>query len=284
MIVVTGSTGHLGRLVIDELCARVGPSTVVAAARRPDALAPLAARGVGVRELDYDRPDTIAAALDGATQLLLISSSDIGRRVAQHGAVTDAAVAAGVEHLAYTSILRADSSTLIAATEHAATERLLAAAPLTTTRLRHGWYIENYTERLEPVLAGGAFVGAAGAGRIAAATRADYAAADAAVLLDASRRGGTFELAGEAFTMEALAATVSAQLGRELPYVDLPPAELGAILAGAGLPEPLVRFLVDADQGIARGELDAPSATLQQLIGRRPTTLAEALAASPASR
>ncbi len=277
MILVTGSTGKLGQLVVDELLRHAEPSTIVATARRPEALASLAARGVTVRELDYDRPATIAAALDGVTNVLLISSSEIGRRVAQHQAVLDAAVASDVEHVAYTSILRAGTSALIAAIEHRATEELLAAAPLTTSRLRHGWYIENYTEQLAPALANGAFVGAAGVGRIAAATRADYAAADVAVLRDRARWGGTYELAGDAFTMAHLAAAVSRAVGRELPYADLPAAELTSILTGAGLPGPLVEFLVDADLGIARGELDAPSATLQELIGRPLTSLADAV-------
>ena len=226
MILVTGATGHLGRLVIDELRASLDPSTVVAAARRPDALGELAAEGVVVRELDYDRPDTVTAALDGVTQVLLVSSSEIGRRVDQHRVVVDAAVAAGVQHLAYTSLLRAATSGLVAAVEHRATEELLAAAPITTSRLRHGWYIENYSEQLAPALANGAFVGSAGEGRIAAATRADYAVADAAVLLDESRWGGTYELAGAAFTMAELAAAVSAITGRELPYMDLPAEQL----------------------------------------------------------
>lgn len=278
MILVTGTTGHLGRLVVDELVRRTDPSTIVATARRPEALADLRDKGVAVRELDYNRVETIAAAMEGVTQVLLISSSEIGQRVAQHQTVIDAAVASGVEHIAYTSILRADISTLVAAIEHLATEKLLAAAPIVSTRLRNGWYIENYTEQLGPALANGAFVGSAGTGRIAAATRADYAAAAAAVLTDASLRGGTYELAGEAFTMADLAAAVSARAGRELPYMDLPAEQLTAILSGAGLPEPLVHFLVDADLGIAKGELDGSSTTLSTLIDRPPTTLASVVA------
>lgn len=281
MILVTASTGHLGRLVVDELRTRIEPSSIVAAARRPEALADLAAAGVIVRELDYDRPATIAAALEGVTQVLLISGSEIGRRVPQHQAVIDAAVAAGVDHVAYTSVLRADTSTVPVAPEHLATEHLLAAAPVTTTNLRHGWYIENYTEQLGAPLANGAFVGSAGDGRIAAATRADYAAADVAVLLDPSLQGTTHELAGTAFTMSELAATVSALSGRELPYLDLPVDRFAAILAGAGLPEPLAQFLSAADVSISQGELDHSSDTLERLIGRRPTTLVEALEAGP---
>ncbi|MFN3216842.1 MAG: NmrA family NAD(P)-binding protein [Acidimicrobiales bacterium] len=277
MIVVTAASGNLGRLVVDELVTLAGSDQVVAAARSTDKLADLAERGVEVRHLDYDEPASIEAALEGAEQVLLISSSEIGRRVAQHGAVIDAAVAAGVEHLAYTSILRADTSTLFAAGEHQATEELLAQAPLTTTRLRHGWYIENYTENLAPVLAHGAVIGSAGEGRIAAATRADLAAADAAVLADPAHRGGTFELGGASFSLAEYAALVAAATGREIPYVELPSAELRAALVGGGVPEPMADFLVDADLGIARGELDADSAELRSLAGRPLTTIADAV-------
>ena len=279
MILVTASTGHLGRLVLDELRTKVDPSTIVAAARRPEALSDLAADGVEVRELDYDLPDTMRIALTDVTQVLLISGSEVGRRVPQHQAVIDAAVAAGVEHLAYTSVLHADTSSLPVVPEHLATERLLAAAPLTTTILRHSWYVENYTERLDPALANGAFVGSAGDGRIAAATRADLASADVAVLVDPSLRGATHELAGPAFTMSELAAAVSALAGRELPYQDVSPEQYGAILTGSGLPEPMVNFLVATDLAIANGDLDASSDTLERLIGRRPTTLTTALEA-----
>ena len=277
MILVTGSTGHLGRLVLDELRTKVDPSTIVATARRPEALADLAAEGVVVRELDYHEPDSVRAALTGVTQVLLISGSDIGRRVPQHQTVIDAAIAAGVEHLAYTSVLQADTSSIPVAPDHLATEQLLSAAPLTTTNLRHGWYVENYTERLDSALTNGAFVGSAGDGRVAAATRADYASADVAVLIDASLQGATYELAGPAFTMSELAAAVSTLAGRELPYTDLPPDQYGAALTSAGLPEPMVQFLVAVDLGIAKGELDFRSNTLERLIGRRPTNLVEAL-------
>lgn len=279
MILVTGTTGHYGRLAVDALSAAVDPSTIVATARRPEALGDLAEAGVVVRELDYNRPETIAAALQGVSQVLLVSSSEIGARVPQHQAVVDAAAAAGVEHLAYTSILRADNSTLMAAVEHLATERVLAAAPFTTTRLRHGWYIENYTEQLGPALANGAFVGSAGDGRIAAATRADLAAAGVAVLQDRSLWGGTYELAGHAFTMSDLAEAVSAATGRALPYLDLPADQLRGILLGAGLPDGLADFLVDADLGIAAGQLDGSPETLERLLGRPATTLQEAVSA-----
>lgn len=277
MIVITGTSGHLGRLVVEELARRGDPANVVATARSLDKIAGLADLGVTTRELDYDRPDTIAAALDGATQVLLVSSSEFGNRVGQHTAVVDAAVAAGVEHIAYTSILRAGTSPLIAAVDHRGTEEVLAAAPIATTRLRHGWYIENYTGNLAPALEHGAIIGAAGDGRIAAAARADYAAAAATVLLDPSLRGGTYELAGHAYTMAEYAAVVSELTGRAIPYVDLPADDFRGALLGAGLPAPLADFLVDADLGIAKGELDGDPSTLERLAGRELTPLRAAV-------
>lgn len=279
MIVITGASGKLGRLVIEELATRVDPKTIVATARSTDKIADLADRGITVRELDYDRPETVATALADASQVLLISSSEIGDRVRQHSTVITAAADAGVKHIAYTSLLRADTSKLLAALEHRGTEEVLTTVAPTATRLRHSWYVENYTENLAPALANGALIGAAGEGRIAAATRADLAAAAATVLSDSELWGGTYELAGPAFTMAELAATVSDVSGREIAYVDMPAEQLRGALLQAGLPEPMVEFLVDADLGIAAGELDEDHAALEELAGRPLTPLRDAVAA-----
>lgn len=280
MILVTGATGHLGRLVIDALVPLVGADQVVAGVRSPEKAADL---GVAVRAFDYDDPATLAAALEGIDQLLLVSGSEVGRRIAQHTAVVEAAAAAGVGHLAYTSILGVTDSPLILAQEHRATEEAIVASGLTATFLRNGWYIENYTENLAPVLAHGAVIGSAGDGRIAAATRADYAAAAAAVLADPAKQGRAYELAGTPFTMAEYAAAVSAATGREIPYVDLPPADFLGALTGGGVPEPFAQVLVDADLGVAKGVLDGPSADLESLIGRPSTPLAEVVAAAVAA-
>ena len=208
MIVITGTSGHLGRLVVEQLVQRADPAGIVATARSLESIATLADLGVATCALDYDRPDTDRGGArrsdPGAARC---RAAKIGRRVTQHTAVIEAAAEAGVEHVAYTSILRADTSPLIAAIEHRSTEEVLARASVTTTRLRHGWYIENYTANLAPALEHGAIIGSAGDGRIAAATRADYAAADAAVLVDPSLRGGTYKLGGKAFTMTEYAAS-----------------------------------------------------------------------------
>lgn len=280
MILVTGSTGHLGRLVIEALVPLVGADQVIAGARTPENAAGL---GVAVRALDYSAPETFAAALDGVDQVLLISGNEFGQRIAQHTAIIEAAKAAGVSHVAYTSILNADTSPLILAVDHQGTEAAIAASGLAATILRNGWYIENYTENLAPVLAHDAVIGSAGDGTISAAARADYAAAAAAVLADPAKQGKVYELAGTGFTMADYAAAVSAATGREISYVDLPAADFLGALVGGGVPEGFAQVLVDADLGIATGALEGPSTDLESLIGRPSTPLADVIAAALAS-
>ncbi|MFL5271992.1 MAG: SDR family oxidoreductase [Anaeromyxobacteraceae bacterium] len=281
MIVVTGASGHLGRLVLEGLLKKVPAAEIVAAVRSPDKAKDLAARGVAVREADYTRPDTLDLALAGAEKVLLISSNEVGKRAEQHAAVVSAARRARVALLAYTSILRADTSKLALAAEHKATEDAIRAAGLPHAFLRNSWYIENYTENLAPALEHGAIFGCAGDGRIAAATRSDYAAAAVAVLTAPGAVKPVYELAGDQrFTMGELAAEVARAAGKAIVYKDVPPAEYRAVLTGAGLPGPYADLLVDSDLGIARGELDDASGELSRLIGRPTTPLADAIAAA----
>ncbi|MFL5313413.1 MAG: SDR family oxidoreductase [Myxococcales bacterium] len=281
MILVTAATGHLGRLVVDQLLAKVSATQVVAAVRNLDKAKDLAARGVQVRKADYEQPSTLEAAFRGATKLLLISASEIGRRVAQHENAVAAARKAGIPLLVYTSILRADRSGISLADEHLATERAIRGSGVPFIFLRNGWYIENYTENLGPALQHGVIMGAADDGRIAAATRADYAAAAVAVLTARSEPGKVYELAGDQpFTMAELAAEVSRQSGKTVVYRNLPPDEYEKALLGLGLPEPVARMLRSADEGIARGDLDDRTGELRRLIGRPTTPLAQAVAAA----
>lgn len=281
MIVVTAATGKLGRLVVEGLLAKVPARELAVAVRDPGKAKDLAARGVEVRRADYSRPETLGPALAGAQKLLLVSSSEVGQRAAQHAAVIDAAKRGRVGLLAYTSLLRAETSKLGLAAEHRETERALRAAGLPFVLLRNGWYIENYTEHLAPALQHGAIVGSAGGGRVAAATRADYAAAAVAVLTGSGHEGRVYELAGDhPFTMAELAAEVSRRAGKTIAYRDLPPAEYKAVLTGAGVPGPYADLLVDSDLGIAKGELDDSTGDLRRLLGRPTTPLAEAVAAA----
>ncbi|MGI6245658.1 MAG: SDR family oxidoreductase [Pseudochelatococcus sp.] len=278
-IAITGATGQLGRLVIAQLKRKVAPSGIVALARDPAKAADL---GVEVREADYGRPETLEKALAGIDKLLLISSNDIGKRAAQHVNVIDAAKKAGVREIVYTSLLHADTSPLtLLAQEHVATEAALKASGVPYVILRNGWYTENYTGSVAAAVQAGALVGSAGEGRISSATRADYAEAAAAVLADEGHAGKTYELAGDdAYTLTDLAAEVSKQTGKAIPYNNLPQADYAAVLKGAGLPEAFAEAVAAFDVGAAQGGLFHDGRDLSHLIGRPTTPLADAVAAA----
>ena len=281
MIVVTGATGHLGRLVIAALLKKVTASGIVAAVRNLEKARDLAALGVHVRYADYDQPQAWDDALKGADKVLLISSSEVGQRAKQHRSVIDAARRAGVKLLAYTSVLRAETSPLGLAAEHKETESLIRASGIPFTLLRNSWYTENYTAGIPGALAQGAIYGCAGQGRIASAARVDYAEAAACVLTAENQAGRVYELAGDtAFTLEELAAEISRQSGKNIRYVNLPEAEYKNVLAKAGLPEPVAALLSDSDTGISKGALFDDGHQLSKIINRPTTSLAAAVAAA----
>ena len=281
MIVVTGATGKLGRLAITSLLKRVPAQEIVAAVRTPSKAADLAAQGVQVREADYCKPATLASALAGATSVLLISSTNMGTRVGEHKAVIDAAKTAGVQLLAYTSVLRADTSTLLVAPDHLATEQYLAASGVPYTFLRNGWYLENHTAGLRTAVQRGAIAGAAGEGRISAAARADYAEAAAVVLSTPGHAGKTYELGGDtAFTLRELAAETSRQSGKTVVYNNLPEPAYEEVLKSAGLPGHVAHLLADSDTKTAQGELYMDVKDLSLLLGRPTATLQQAVSAA----
>lgn len=277
-IVVTAATGQLGRLVVEALLERgADPGSIVAAVRTPAKAADLAARGVEVREADYTKPETLGPALAGADRVLLISSSEVGERDAQHANVIAAAEAEGVGLLAYTSVLNAATTTMSLAAEHQATEARLQASALPTVLLRNGWYTENYTDQLAATLEHG-LVGSAGDGRVSPAARRDFAEAAAAVLLGDGHEGRAYELAGdEALTMAEIAGLVGAATGREVAAVDVPVDAYAEILAGAGLPSPVNEIIADSSAAIGRGELTDASGDLARLIGRPTTPVADTI-------
>ena len=276
MIAITGASGQLGRLVFAELLKSVPANELVAVARTPDKAADLAALGVQVRRGDYTRPETLADALAGVDKLLLISSSEVGQRVAQHANAIAAAKSAGVKLLAYTSILHADSTPLGLGDEHRQTEALLAQSGLPFVLLRNGWYTENYAASIPSALRYGVLLGSAGEGRIASATRADYAAAAAAVLLKDDQAGKVYELAGDAsYTLGDFAAAIAKQSGKPVAYQDMNPSAFAAALKNAGLPEGLSDLLADSDAGASQGGLFDGSRTLSALICRPTTPMAE---------
>jgi len=281
MIVVTGANGQLGRLVIQSLLSKVPAAQIVAAVRQPERAADLAELGVQLRQADYTKPATLDAAFQGAEKVLLISSSEVGQRTAQHKNVIDAAKRAGVSLLAYTSLLHAERSPLGLAAEHQATEALLKESGVPHVLLRNSWYTENYLASIPPALQHGAYIGCAGEGRIASAARADYAEAAAVVLTQAGQAGKVYELAGdESYTLAEFAAELSKQAGKSIPYVNLPEADFKAALVGAGLPEALAGLLADSDAGAAKGALFDDQRQLSRLIGRPTTALAALIEAA----
>ena len=280
MIVITGAAGNLGHHVIASLLQSVPAANIIAAVRTPAKAADLAAKGVQVRQADYNDGASLDSAFKGATKILLISSSEVGQRARQHQNVIDAAKRAGVALLAYTSILRADTSPLGLAAEHVVTEAAIRDSGLPYSFLRNSWYLENHTENLAPVLEHGAVLGAAQDGRFSSATRADYAAAAAAVLT-ADQPQAVYELAGDqSFTLTQYAAEVARQSGKAIVYKDLPEADFKAALVGAGVPEGFAALLADSDVGAAKGGLEDNGKQLSALIGRPTTTMAEAVKAA----
>ncbi|WP_338759517.1 SDR family oxidoreductase [Massilia sp. METH4] len=275
MIGITGASGQLGRLVIEQLLRQMPASEIVALVRDPAKAASLQAAGVHVRLADYNRPDTLGPALAGVERLLLISSSEVGQRTPQHRAVIEAAQQAGVKLLAYTSLLHADTSPLPLAAEHKETEALLKDSSLAHVILRNGWYLDNYLGLIPGAVQSGVLIGCAGEGRISAAARADFALAAATVLTRANQAGRVYELAGdESFTLTALAAEISRQSGRPVAYQNMPQAEHRAALMEAGVPEFMATVLAESDAGIAQGALFDDGRQLSKLIGRPSTSLA----------
>ncbi len=274
---ITGATGQLGRLVVDRLKARLPASDIAGLVRSTERAADL---GVPARAFDYSKPETLGAALSGVGTLLLISSSEVGQRATQHRNVIAAAKAAGVRRIVYTSLLHADVSPLNLADEHRATEADLKASGLAHTILRNGWYTENYTASIPPALAHGAFVGSAGDGRISSAPRSDYADAAVAVLTGEGHDGRTYELAGDdAYTLAELAAEVTRQSGKDVPYVNLPESDYAGILLKAGLPDWLANGLASWDVCASRGALLDEGRQLSGLLGRPTSPLSASVAA-----
>ena len=281
MIAITGATGQLGKLVVEQLLEKVHAEQIAAVVRDPQKAQAFAQRGVQVRQAEYSRPESLEVAFNGVDKILLVSSSEVGHRVPQHQAVTDAARAAGVKLLAYTSILNADTSTLLLAKEHRPTEAYIRASGVPFTFLRNGWYTENHTGSLAAAVEHGAVLGAAKNGRFATATRADYAAAAAAVLTGTGHENTLYELGGdEPYTLTELAAEVARQTNKPVVYKDLRQQEYARALAGFGLPEGLANAIADADAGASRGELDTRSHDLSRLIGRATTPLQVSVAAA----
>jgi len=277
---VTGATGKLGRLVLNELLLKANPRDIVALARDPSALADYAQKGIDVRQADYDDPDSLKAALSGVDRVLLISGNAVGQRERQHGAIIDAAKANGVSYLAYTSVLNAQNSKLLLAAEHVLTENLLANSGLNYDVLRMPWYSENYVGSLGPSIEHGVIYGATGEGRLSTATRADLAAGAVGALIN-SPGGKIYELAGDqSWSMPEFAAEVSRQAGKPVEYVNQTEADYAKTLEAAGLPAGAAGFLASTSYLAGHGELYSESKDLSTLSGRPSTPIKDTIAAA----
>jgi NAD(P)H dehydrogenase (quinone) len=274
-IAIAAATGQLGRLVVQSLKTRAPREESVALVRSPEKARDL---GIAAREADYDRPETFVRALEGVDTFLLISGPVPGARVAQHRNVVEAAKAAGVKRIVYTSVIHGDVSPLDIAADHRAAEADIMASGIAYTIVRNGWYTENYASAITGALASGAVLGSAGDARISSATRADYAEGIAAVLAGAGHER-IYEFAGDdAWTMSDLAAEIARQSGRTVVYRDMPPAEYASILAGFGIPEGVAKAIAGWDVAAAQGALFDDSRTLSRLIGRATTPLSDSVA------
>jgi NAD(P)H dehydrogenase (quinone) len=279
-IVVTGATGHLGRHVVEQLLEKVPADRITAVVRTPEKAADFAERGVRIAVADYNAPETFDGLFSAGDKVLLISGNEFDKgRVGQHKVVLDAAKAAGVALFAYTSA--PGSLTAALADDHRGTEEAVLASGVPYALLRNGWYNENYTEQLAPVLGHGAVVQAAGEGRVASAARADYAAAAVAVLTGEGHENKTYELSGDtAWDFAEYAAELSKQTGKEIAYNTVSVEALIGILTGAGLPEPFAAILAGVDASIEKGELAVTSGDLSRLTGRPTTPIAESITAA----
>ncbi|GLY26807.1 SDR family oxidoreductase [Kineosporia sp. NBRC 101731] len=278
-IALTGATGALGSLVVDALLTRGTPaSDIVALVRDADRAKALADLGVGVRVAPYGDVPALARALDGVDRLLLISGPESGERVSLHGSVVTAAQQAGVGFIAYTSAPHADDTVLLVAPDHAATENLIRASGLAYSILRNNWYHENYGAHLKNAEATGKLFSSAGTGRVASASRADYAQAAAIVLAGGDHDGRVYELSGDvAWTFADLASVMGEVLGRPVELVPLDRESHTAALTAAGIDPRFVGFLTQLDADIAEGALAEATADLSRLIGRPTTPLIEGL-------
>jgi NAD(P)H dehydrogenase (quinone) len=281
-VVVTGATGHLGRLVIESLLTRGVPAEdILATGRDLTKVKDFADRGVRTAHIDYGDAQSLRSAFDGAQKLLFISGSEVGQRIPQHTAVVDAATAAGVDLVVYTSAPYADTTSMLLAAEHKATEEMLRASGLPFAVLRNSWYLENYLAQIPTYLQLGAIHGAAGEGRISAAARSDYAEAAAAVLTLDDQAGAVYELGGDTgFTLTELAAAVTAATGTTVTYQNLSQADFEQVLVGAGLPAPFAAVLADVDRAVTTGALQVDTGDLSRLIGHPTQPLTEAIAAA----
>lgn len=286
-LVVTGASGHLGRLAIQHLLdtLKVPADRIIATTRKPETLAPLTAKGVTVRKADFDDVASLSTAFAGAQRLLLISTDALdrpGHRLAQHRNAIAAAAQAGVKHVVYTSMPMPEDSPLLIAPDHLGTEQALAASPLSWTILRNCWYMENLFMSLPSALATGQWYSAAGEGKVAYVARDDLARAAAAALAADDTSKTTYTLTGsEAFSTKEVAQRVSALVGKPIAVVDVPLEGLiQGMIAATGWPRQLAEIFASFDTNTKAGRVAEVTPDFRKLTGREPRKFDEWLIAN----
>lgn len=278
-ILVTGAGGHLGSAVVERLLQHLPPERVVAGTRVPHRAGGLRARGVDVRVCDFDDAESLEPAFRGIERLLIVSTDgDNESRLRRHQSAVDAAARAGVRFIAYTSLVKADSSPMALAGVHRSTEARIRETGIPYSFLRNNWYIENEGGSLQAALAGRPIITAAGAGRIGWVSRDDLAEAAAAVLAGSGHDNSIYELSGPPRTYAAFAQAVGHVLGRDVPVLRMGDVEYGQMVAGFGLPIYIVELLLDAQRAMRHGAMDVESGDLEYLLGRPVTPLRKTVA------
>ncbi|MFC4598188.1 SDR family oxidoreductase [Cohnella hongkongensis] len=277
-ILVTGATGKLGTKVVEALLKSVPASELAVSVRDPGKADGLRARGVDVRQGDFDRPESLDAAFAGIDRILIISADgDTETRIRQHTNAVEAAARAGVRFIAYTSLANAGESKLLLAPPHQATEKAILSTGIPYSILRNNWYLENESSGIQGVLAGAPWVTSAQSGKVGWALRQEYAEAAAAVLTGQGHENTVYELSGKLLTQEQLAAEVGAVLGRDVPVRQVDDKTYADIMTQAGVPDFVIPFLVGIQQGIREGGLEVESGDFEKLLGRPLTPIREAV-------
>lgn len=286
-LLVTGATGQLGKLVLDQLLASgVAPSRIIATSRDTAKLADYIARGVQARVADFDDPASLDQAFAGADRILIISTDALdqpGKRLKQHLAAVAAAKKAGAKHIVYTSMPSPETSVIPFAPDHLGTENAIKATGIPYTILRNGWYMENLFMALPHALETGQWYSSSGEGRLAHIARADAAKAAAAALASSTGESQTYTLTGgELRSTDEIAALVAKATGKPLNVVHISDEALAGGLKSAGLPDFLIPIVVSFDANTRGGHIDMVTSDVTALTGATPVTLAAFIEASKA--
>ncbi|WP_058764733.1 SDR family oxidoreductase [Exiguobacterium chiriqhucha] len=275
---ITGATGKLGSKIVDVLLKSVPASELAVSVRNPEKAEALKAKGVDVRQGDFDKPETLDEAFKGVERLLIISADgDNDTRIRQHANAVEAAERAGVSFIAYTSLADATESQNLMAPPHVETEGAIERTGIPHAFLRNNWYLENELGSIQGVIAGAPWVTAARDGKVGWALQDDYAEAIANVLMADDFEQDIFELSGPLHTQAELVEALGEVLGREVPLQEVSTEAYAGVMRGAGVPEGAIPIVVGIQDSIRNGSLEVESNDFELVLGRPVTPLKEAL-------